>query len=145
MGRLRASVVGKPLLRSYLERHQRRLHLQHGQKVTQRISTNLERLRVIGTELVFVDSFGHKWTLGAKMWIGWPHLAQRQLRVCLGVRQMTRLKWVGFFARVERGDVTIVGRQTKADKPLIPLWFTPGVLEVPKKATISSDSTCDYF
>lgn len=42
---------------------------------------------------------------------------------------MTKVKWVGFFARVDRGDVEVVGRQTKADKPLVALWFTPGVLE----------------
>jgi hypothetical protein len=41
-----------------------------------------------------------KWCRGTKIYIGWPHLRRRQLRVCLGLFKSKRT-WIGYFARVE--------------------------------------------
>ena len=80
----------------------------------------------------FTDANKRVWIRGTKIYVGWPHLQERQLRVCLEVRNQNG-KWVGLFARVDSAlDETPLFQPT-ADKALLPLLLTAGVSMVEEK------------
>ena len=74
------------------------------------------------------DNQGKRWGPGTKIFIGWPHLAQRQARVCLWVQKVEG-KWVGYFARAP-GEEESESRQCRTDKPLLALQLVEAVLGV---------------
>lgn len=65
----------------------------------------------------FLDEYSG-WTRGSTIYLGWPNMEQRQLRVCLGVR-CVGTRYVGFFARVGKATPA----KTLSNKSVIPIWL----------------------
>ena len=85
-------------------------------------------------EEVFVDPQGLEWRRGTKIFLGWPHLQARQLRVCLEVKRPSKKRVVGLFARV--GPDPEGGKTCAADTPLMFLALhTDAVAQVQSKVS----------
>ena len=69
---------------------------------------------------------GKVWRKGTVIFIGWPHLSQKQRRVCLGVTVVGH-KGYGVFARAPEEKESAAS--LPAEKPLMWLILTSAVLE----------------
>ena len=65
------------------------------------------------------------WAHGTKLYVGWPNLRQRQLRVCLAVNVHSKRR-VGFFARVDEP----VASKVSSNRALMAIWLAGPVLQV---------------
>jgi hypothetical protein len=84
----------------------------------------------------FLDEKGQVWTEGTRLYVGWRHMVERQLRVCLGIHQAVEggkyPRVVGFFAVHPDSESVLAPDHKKpsSDKPLIALLLRGSVLEV---------------